>query len=133
MIISIIYFINSTTFFTVLQIVLFLIIYLHWFWGFIICLWLRTPWLLSTCCITRIIVWAVWFFLTLFLYYSNTEISNTVIYLIVIFGTHVYMKKIMFIHYCLEFLNRPYSTLGTIDEGQSDLLPKRMTSIDRSQ
>lgn len=39
----------------------------------------------------------------------------------------------MFIKYCLQFLYKSILTLGTIAEGQSDLLPKSITSIDLSQ
>jgi hypothetical protein len=99
---SIIYF-ASTTFLTVLQIVLFLIVYLHCF-RLITWLGLRISSFLGTicaCCWSR----PFQFFIILFPNYSNTKISYAIINLIIILCTYIYMGKSMLIKNRLQFLN----------------------------
>ncbi len=98
----IIYF-ASATFLTVLQIILFLIVYLHCFrlvaWlGLCISSFLGS---ICACC------WSgtFQFFIILFSNYPNTKISYAIINLIIILGTYIYMGKSMLIKNRLQFLN----------------------------
>lgn len=127
---------TSAAFLTILKVILFLVSNvngLRWFGN-----WRRLGRrrLLRGCSSvnrTAICYRAIRLFVTSFLNYPYSKISHAVIDLFIILRTHIFVNKVMLVKDRLEFLNNFHFTLGTMEEGQSDLLPSKMTSMDLSQ